>query len=121
MMEEKTIHIENKFKKIVADKSRNAFWKEKRNLSKNPVLEALIIKNEHGHRLFNPEEVKEGTASYYQNLYKKKEVVPIRAEPMIRFGRGLGRFPALRELVRLRPICHAIGRFSYFLAFLERF
>ena len=65
MMEEKTIHIENKFKKIVADKSRNAFWKEKRNLSKNPVLEALIIKNEHGHRLFNPEEVKEGTASYY--------------------------------------------------------
>ena len=74
MKEEKTVQIENKFKKIIADKSRNAFWKERKRLSKNPVLESLIIKNNQGQRLFNPEDVKEGTASYYRSLYKKKEV-----------------------------------------------
>lgn len=74
MTEEKTQLIEGKFKKIIADKSRTTFWKEKRSLSKNPVLEALVIKNEKGQRLFNPEEVKKWTVSYYQNLYKKKQV-----------------------------------------------
>ena len=77
MTNEKSQQIEGKFKKIIADKSRNAFWKEKRLLSRNPVLEALVIKNEKGQRLFSPEEVKEGTVSYYQNLYKKKVIEPL--------------------------------------------
>ena len=74
MTHEKTIQIESKFRKIVADKSQNAFWKEKKRVSNNPTLESLIIKNENGRRLFTPEEVLEGTASYYEKLYKKNEV-----------------------------------------------
>ena len=70
MVHEKTLQIETRFRKIIADKSRNAFWKEKKRISKNPVLQSLIIKDASGRRLFNPEEVKEGTASYYENLYK---------------------------------------------------
>ena len=77
MAQEKTQQIETKFRKIIADKSRNAFWKEKKRISKNPVLESLIIKDPNGRRLFNPEEVKEGTALYYENLYKENMVEPL--------------------------------------------
>ena len=77
MVHEKTVQIKGKFQKIIGDKSRNSFWKEKRRVSRNPVLESLIIKDENGRRLFNPEEVKEGTASYYENLYKKCYVDPL--------------------------------------------
>ena len=78
MTTEKAEYIENKFKMIVADRSQSTFWKEKKKLTKNPVLESLIIKDENGRRLFSPEEIKEGTARYYQDLYAKK---PIMSRP----------------------------------------
>ena len=77
MAQEKTQQIETKFRNIIADKSRNAFWKEKKRMSNNPVLESLIIKDPSGRRLFNPEEVKEGAALYYENLYKQNPVEPL--------------------------------------------
>ena len=75
MTNEKAELIEAKFMKIIADKSQSTFWKEKKKLTKNPVLESLIIKDENGRRLFSPEEVKEGTAKYYQDLYAKKLIL----------------------------------------------
>ena len=72
MTNEKAETMEIKFKKIIADRSQGTFWKEKKKLTKNPVLESLIIKDVLGNRLFSPEEIKEGTADYYQNLYAKK-------------------------------------------------
>ena len=74
MISEKTLDIEQRLKRVVSDSSRNSFWKEKKRLTQNPVLESLIIKNEHGQRIFNPDEVKKGTAKYYQELYRKKDV-----------------------------------------------
>ena len=62
MMHEKTAKWSQNSKKIVADKSQNAFWKEKKRVSNNPTLESLIIKDVSGRRLFTPDEVKEGTA-----------------------------------------------------------
>ena len=68
MIREKTLDIEQRLKRVVSDNSRNSFWKEKKCLTQNPVLESLIIKNEHGQQIFNPDEVKKGTAKYYQEL-----------------------------------------------------
>ena len=35
-----------------------------------------MIKNKDGQRLFNPDSIKEGTAKYYQELYRKKPILP---------------------------------------------
>ena len=61
---------------MINDKSRNTFWKEKKKMSRNPVLESLIIKDEQGMRQYDPEKIKEHTAKYYENLYKKKDTTP---------------------------------------------
>ena len=71
IVEEHAQKIEQKFKRILADKSRTNFWKEKRTLTKNPTLdlESLGIKDENGDRIFAPSHVKEATAKYYETLY----------------------------------------------------
>ena len=71
---ERAISIENKFNQIVSDRSRCKFWKERKNMVRNPVLESLVIKDKNGNRLFNPDAVKEGTAIYYENLYQKRNL-----------------------------------------------
>ena len=38
MIKEKTSEIEHKFKKIIADKSRNSFWKEKRTMTRSSSI-----------------------------------------------------------------------------------
>ena len=48
MKNEKAIYIEKRFNKIIEDKSRNSFWKEKRRMTKNPALQSQIIKNSIG-------------------------------------------------------------------------
>ena len=48
IVKERAEKIEQRFKKIASDNSRATFWREKRALSKNPVLESLIIKDEKG-------------------------------------------------------------------------
>ena len=42
-------------------------------MSKNPVLESLIIKDDEGKRIYCPNQIKEVTAKYYENLYKDKK------------------------------------------------
>ena len=60
----------------MADKSRSTFWKEKRNITRNPLSTSQTIKNEKGERQYNPESIKEHTAQYYEHLYKKKPYDP---------------------------------------------
>ena len=59
-----------KFERIAADKSMNTFWKEKKRITRDPVLEALTIKDENGYRQFHPDSVKKHTAHYYEKLYQ---------------------------------------------------
>ena len=77
LIKERADKIEKKFHKIVNDKSKTAFWNEKRKMSKNPVLESLIVKDESGRRVYCPNQIKEVTAKYYKNLYKDSNL-PIR-------------------------------------------
>ena len=74
IMSERTEKIQTKFIKINEDKSRKTFWKEKREASKNHALEAMIIKDESGNRVYSPTQIKEVTAKYYKNLYKMKQI-----------------------------------------------
>ena len=74
IIQEKTVEIEEKFHKIATDNSRASFWREKRNLSKNPMLESLTIKDNQGHRVYSPQYFKEVTALYYEDLYRKKDL-----------------------------------------------
>ena len=57
----------------MADNSKNALWNEKRIMSRNHTLESLVIKNDKGERLYNPEEIKDEKANYFENLFKAKE------------------------------------------------
>ena len=74
--EERKENIKQKLEKIAADKSKSTFWKEKKKLSRDPVLQALTIKDKNGLRQFQPDAVKYHTAQYYQNLYCVKPFPP---------------------------------------------
>ena len=76
MVTEKTAYIEEKFNQINADKSRTSFWKEKRKMTQNNTLDSLTVKDENGNRKYEPEEIKECIASYYENLYRYKQKRP---------------------------------------------
>ena len=76
IIKEKAAKIQQRFNKIIADKSRNAFWKEKKFISRNNILESLIVKNEDKNRLFEPDSIKEYIAYYYEQLYKQNPITP---------------------------------------------
>ena len=76
MTKEKTQSITHQFEKMMSDKSRNSFWREKKKMSKNSTLDSLIIKNNEGIRQFNPDSIKEEAAKYYENLYREKPIIP---------------------------------------------
>ena len=88
IIKERTEKIQHKFIKISEDKSQKTFWKTKREASKNPVLEAMIVKDENGNRVYSPGQIKEVTAGYYRDLYKKKEIVkrPLHADVEKKMG-----------------------------------
>ena len=64
---------EIKFRRIIDDKSGNAFWKEKKKLTRDPTLDLLTVKDKQGIRQYTPEGIKETTAKYYEDLYSKKD------------------------------------------------
>ena len=74
IISERTEKIQEKFMKINEDKSQKSFWKAKREASKNHALEATIVKDENGNRVYSPGQIKDVTAKYYRNLYKKREI-----------------------------------------------
>ena len=59
IIKEKAAKMQIRFDRIIADKSRNAFWKEKKFITRNNILESLIVKNEDQNRLFEPDAIKE--------------------------------------------------------------
>ena len=76
ILKEKTEETTKKIEKIITDGSLNSLWKEKKKCSQNPALESCIIKDAQGKRIFDPEEIKEQTALYYETLYKDKFFEP---------------------------------------------
>ena len=73
---EKTNEIEKKLEKLINDKTNRALWQLKKAVTRNPTAESMIVKNLRGERQFNPEYIKEATASYYEALYKMKKFPP---------------------------------------------
>ena len=71
-LKEQAYQTEIKFNKIINDSSGKTFWKEKKNITRDPTLEMLTIKNSEGMRQYTPEGIMESTAKYYENLYSKK-------------------------------------------------
>ena len=69
---EKKEIMKQKLQKIVSDKTKTTFWKEKKKMSRNPVLEALTIKDDKGLRQYHPDSIQHHTALYYENLYREK-------------------------------------------------
>ena len=69
---EKSEMIRQKFERIKNDKTGKSLWKEKKIITQNPALVTLSIKDDKGRRQYLPEDVKETTAKYYENLYKTK-------------------------------------------------
>ena len=72
VIKEQVHHTEVKFNRIANDKSGKTFWKEKKNLTRDSILEMLTVKNDEGIRQYTPEGIKETTAKYYENLYSEK-------------------------------------------------
>ena len=71
VIKEQVYHTELKFNRIANDKTGKTFWKEKKNLTRDSILEMLTVKNDEGIRQYTPEGIKETTAKYYENLYSK--------------------------------------------------
>ena len=70
---ERTVKIQGRLNKISQDQTRNSFWRERKKLMHEPVKNNLTIKDEMGNRQYSPTRIKDTMASYYENLYKKKE------------------------------------------------
>ena len=62
MAREKAQEITEKLEKITMDGSQSSLWREKRHMTRDPILESLVIKNDEGERLYTPEAIKEQTA-----------------------------------------------------------
>ena len=75
IVEEKTNAIKEKLERIANEPNQNALWKEKRRVLRNPTMENIVVKDKEGKRHFEPNSIKENIASYYEELYKKKEYV----------------------------------------------
>ena len=73
---DKTKEIEKKLEKVINDKTNKALWQLKRTVTRNPTAESMVVKNSNGERQFNPEDIKEATANYYESLYKWKKFPP---------------------------------------------
>ena len=76
ILEERTKRMNFQLKKMTKDKSKVYFWKERKKVMRNEVDENPTVKNEAGTRVYHPNQIKEVMASYYENLYAKKEVRP---------------------------------------------
>ena len=63
-----------KLQKIIKDKSKNNLCKEIKRVSRDPSADAMVLKDSNGIRHFTPDGIKECTANYYEDLYKKKPV-----------------------------------------------
>ena len=74
IISERTEKIKQKFIQLNEDRSQKTFWKVKKEASKNPALEAMIVKDENGTRVYSPGQIKNVTAKYYRDLYKRKEI-----------------------------------------------
>ena len=63
---------EAKFQIIAKDVTGKAFWREKKKLGRDATLDSLTVKDDTGARQYTPDGIKETTATYYENLYAKK-------------------------------------------------
>ena len=73
IVREKTEQIKKKLENIINDTTGKTFWGLKRQMTRDPTLESMAVKDKHGQRQFSPEGIKEATADYYQDLYKDKK------------------------------------------------
>lgn len=66
--------ITKKLNKIIEEGGNSkTFWNIKRSMTKNTLDDWYTIKDEGGKRLYNPEEIKECCANYFQNLLQTRE------------------------------------------------
>ena len=61
---------------MVKDKSKVIFWKEIKRIQRSETNESLTVKNENGERVYDPEEIKEAMANFYEKLYAKRQTRP---------------------------------------------
>ena len=67
-MEEEMIKTKKKFEKMMGE-GTNGFWRERRAMKKDETSEWMVMKDENGKRMFDPQKSKEIVASYYEKLY----------------------------------------------------
>ena len=70
--------VKKRLEKIIKDTSRNTFSKAKKQLTRDPAADSVVLKDENGVRHYAPDAIKECTARYYESLYKRK---PIKSHP----------------------------------------
>ena len=63
----------SKFRLILNDQTGKSFWKEKKRVTREPRMASLTIKDVLGQRQYYPDAIRETTAKYYVELYRKKE------------------------------------------------
>ena len=78
VLTEKTKKTNTQLNKMIQDKSRVNFWKERKKLMRNQANECGTVKNESGERQYDPEKIKETNAKFFEKLYSKK---PVRSHP----------------------------------------
>ena len=75
---EKKEQTKKKLDRILQDTTQDSFWHLKKQLTRDPTTEAMVVKDKNGIRQYSPHAIKESTATHYETLYKKK---PTKSHP----------------------------------------
>ena len=72
---EREERINDRFIKMIEDRSQTTFWNEIRNGNKKPPSSWIAIKDEEGKRILDPKKNKERAADYYQGLFTRPQTI----------------------------------------------
>ena len=74
LQREEKENTEKKIQQILSG-NKNVFWKDRSNFIKNTCDEWNVTKDPKGKRLFDPCQIKDNMANFYQNLYTKPIII----------------------------------------------
>ena len=72
--EEREEKIQARLEEVMNDKSRKTYWKVLKDGNRKPPSSWTTIKDDDGRRLIDPQDIKERVASYYEGLFRNRDV-----------------------------------------------
>ena len=74
IQKEREKKIDDRYEKMINDKSRVTFWKEIKDGNRKPPSSWISVKDKDGKRILDPQKIIERIAQYYEQLFSKQHI-----------------------------------------------